>query len=652
MAGKKLGRLLVGILTLLVAIGLFNGISATPVVAQAATVTGYGTPTQDPSSFLFWYSNTGFRTQPQDTYTTVGTTKKLTTAVGYSFLDTFFNGLSYNHFQWYQSTNNGATWTAIKGATSSTLSVTPTKPGTIYYQESFGYYLFVPPLLPDEYYYSRVAAVTALGSPINATGITVTADDHYLYSNQDEAGTTTVHATTAPTSATGDVTWTSSDPSLATVDKNSGIVTANSDGKSGTVNITGTITNEDGTTKSSSVSIKVGGGLDDQTVDSGKTATFTVQGKFPTTPAAVTWYKKAAGSSTATKVASGTSLTYTTPTTTSADNKAHYYADITIKSGINSKTITTNSAQLNVSYSDTPKVAITGTATDTTDNTGNTAHVLTNIVSGDTVKITGTITDTNPDTKMKAGLLFIKVPAYCSDTAIKVDNGTSDIQAPMKIGDSYYLVTRKAIDFSSNHSHSYEVDFKSLVDTDTDFTTNLQMEAFNTDASSLSGEASQGTNSVLGTAKDDHFDTYTSPDINLHFSSNTLTAQAGDVTFGSLSYANVDQVIEGQVLGGDDLLAVTDDRRDKTATTISLRQATPFSDGTHTLTAKLSYANGSTVKQLTDTNQVVLSAGAGIKVGSLNANRGQELQLVLASQAIYPGNYTSTLDWTITSAPS
>ncbi|TGD18400.1 hypothetical protein [Levilactobacillus suantsaiihabitans] len=649
MTGKKLGRLLVGLLTLVLAVGFFNGAKSAPIVAQAATVKGYGTPTQDPSSFLFWYSNTGFRTQPQDTYTTVGTTKKLTTAVGYSFLDTFFNPLAYDHFQWYQSMDAGATWTAIKGATSSTLSVTPSKVGTTYYQESFGYYLFIPPLLPNEYYYSRVASVTAMGSPVNATGITVTADNHYLYSNQSEAGTTTVHANLIPANATSDVTWSSSDPGLATVDKTSGVVTANTSGRSGTATINGTVTNADGSTQTNSTQIKVGGGLDDQTVDSGKSATFTVQGTFPSTPASVTWYKEAPGSSTPTKVASGTSLTYTTPTTSAADDKAHYYAEITIKSDSESKTITTNAAELNVKFSDTPKVTITSTATDNTDNTGNVAHGLSNVISGDAITITGTITDGNQDSKMKAGLLAIRVPPYCSNTAVSIDGEATSLQAPKQIGDYYYLVPRTPVDFEAGQTHTYKVSFDSLEETDSDFTSLVEMEAYETDASKLKAVVPADT--ILGTTNDNNFDTYTGPGISLHFSSNTLTAQAGNVTFGSLSYANVDQTIEGQVEGGGDLLAVTDDRREKNATTISLRQATPFTDGTHTLVAKLSYANGSTVKQLTDTNQVVLSAGSGIKVGSLNANHGQELQLVLASQAIYPGNYTSTLDWTITSAP-
>lgn len=644
MTKKKLGRVLLMLAALFVAGGFFNGTKRTPV-AEAA-VTGYGTPTPDISSFLFWYTGTGFRLQPQDEYTAAGTSKTLTTGVGYSLLDTFINPLAYNHFQWYQSTDSGASWQSIKGATSSSLTVTPTKPGTTYYQERFGYYFFIPPVSQSFYYYSRVASVTALGDPVNATSLSVKADDNYLYNNQDNAATTNVHATPTPANATGNVTWSSSNPSLASVDKDDGTVTANKDGKSGTVTITGTIKNNDGTTKSDSVDIKIGGGLDDQTVDAGKTATFKVQGTFPSAPESVVWYRKAPGSSTATKVASGTSLTYTTPATTSADDGASYYAEVTIASGTDSKTITTNTANLNVMFTTSPKVSITSKITDLTDNTGNTDTYLSNIVAGDKVEISGTITDSNPDSTLQGGVLKIKVPANIGSTFFYIDDKLVNNTFKTK-DDGYYLVqwisvNSRRINFNDSQTHKYKIDFQSLETTNTDFTTNVKMDGYdNPDGSDITNPGNL-------------LDTYQSQNLSMNFSANTLTAKAGNVTFGSLSYANVNQDIEGQVEGGGDLLAISDDRRTKTGTTITLSQATPFrtSDGSHTLDATLSYSNGSSAMPLTDKAQTVQYSGPGIKVGSLSSDHGQKLILNMASQAIYTGSYSSTLDWTITMAPS
>jgi len=604
--------------------------------------------------FLFWYTGTGFRLQPQDEYTAAGTSKTLTTGVGYSFLDTFFNPLSYNHYQWYQSTDSGANWKSISGATNSSLTVTPTKPGTTYYQERFGYYLGIFPSIFQTYYYSRVASVTALGDPVSATGLSVTADDSYLYSNQGDmdsyqstAATTSVHGKPTPSNATGDITWTSSNPSLAAVDKDSGTVTANTDSKSGTVTITGTIKNDDGTTKSGSVDIKVGGGLDDQTVDVGKAATFKVQGSFPTAPKSVVWYRENPGSSTATKVASGTSLTYTTSATTSADDNAKYYAEVTVASGSQSKVITTNTANLNVTYTTSPKVSITSKATDLTDNTGNSDSYLSNIVAGDSVEITGTITDSNADSTMKSGVLKIKVPANISNTAIYIDGDRKFYGNPAGFptevtnssgGTDYYLVVNTRTNFTTSKTHTYKIDFQSLETTNMDFTTSVQLEGYD--------GATAGT----------MLDTYQSQNLSLNFSANTLTAKAGDVTFGSLSYANVNQDIEGHVEGGGNLLTISDDRRVKSGTTtISLKQEGAFetADGSHTLDATLSYTNGNRVIPLTgQDSQPILNAGPGIAVGSLNADHGQKLLLNMPSQAIYTGSYSTTLDWTISNVPS
>lgn len=638
MTSKKLGRLLVMLMTMLVAIVCFGNVKQATVSADAATVSGYGTPTTDPDSFLFWYTNTGFRLQPQDEYTSVGKSKTLTSAVGYSFLDTFFNPLAYNHFQWYQSTDAGAHWSAMSGQTSSNLKVTPSKAGTVYYQESFGYYLFIPPLLPSMYYYSRVASITTLGDPVNAIGLSVKADDTYLYNNQENAATTNVYGTPTPANATGDITWSSSDSNLASVDKTSGVVTANTAGRSGTVTITGTITNNDGTTKTGSVDIKVGGGLDDQTVNSGKTATFSIQGTFAATPKSVVWYKKAAGSSTATKVASGTSLTYTTPSTTAADDQSQYYAEITIASGSDTKTITTNTATLNVMFSYSPKVSFTSKIANLTDSSGDTPTLLSNVVHGDQCEISGDFIDTNPDTKMKTATFKILLPANIENTPLVVGGktpGMFDYATEPGPNDSEVYVEFKDIPVTPNQSIPFDVKFTSDIDTNETFQTVPLIVGYDDQGNEL-GTYTGNTNLTVKT------------------SNNALTTKAaGEVTFGSLSYANIDEDIEGQVVGGGDLLDVTDNRRTKGWATIALQQETPFtnSDG-RVLNATLSMAINSRRIALNSTSQTLVNSGSGIAVGSLSANNGDRLLLNIPSQAIYPGEYSSTLLWTITSAPS
>ncbi|MCI1554343.1 MAG: hypothetical protein LKH74_10525 [Levilactobacillus sp.] len=628
MTGKKLGRLLVGLLTLVLAFLL--GSLVKPVRAEA--VVEMHKPSADIVDAAGFYLSSGYTLQPQDQYTYVGHTKTLVTSFGRNM---FFKPLLVHadSRQWYQSTDEGVTWTKVSGATDFSLAVTPQSAGKVYYQLDEQYNPLTIVLPPD--YYSQVAAVTTVASAIKATALNVSTDDDYLYNNQSNATTTYVHGSPTPADATGDITWTSSDTSLATVDAKTGLVTANTNGQSGNVTITGSIKNSDGSTQSGTVTIKIGGGLDSQTVKSGGTAKFSVQGNFGQAPSSVVWHKVSA-SGTDKTVSTGNSLSYTTPATVAGDDGSKYYAVLTIKNSDGSETVTTNKAALNVIVDHTPNVTITSQMTDETDNTGNTDTTLNNVVSGDNVKITGTIQDKNVDSKLKSGTFLIMLPDNVQNTHVIID-GKNEVYAPTSVDGKMYLVVASPTDFSSVQTHTYEVDFQSIEPGNVLTKTTVQLQGYQTDEAS-------------GTP----IDTYQGPDLTINETDGQLKATAaGEVTFGTLSYANINQEIEGQVEGGGNLLDVTDDRRTKGGATITLRQATPFtnSEGTHTLDATLSFVNGKLVRQLTDTNQAVLNSGNGIKVGSLGANSGQKLELDLASQAIYPGNYTSTLDWTITSAP-
>lgn len=639
MTSKKLGRLLVMLMTMLVAVVCFGNARQTTVTADAATIPGKGTPSADIVQFLGQNFTTGYTLQPQDAYTYIGNAKVLRAAVGHEQLTSYSDS-----FQWYQSTNAGQTWTKVSSATSATLTVNPQSSGTVYYQLADQYGL-LPFLAPT--YYSRVAAVTTVDSAIKATDFKATADDSYLYNNQATAATTYVHGTVTPADSTSDVSWSSSDTSLATVDKTTGQVTANTTGKSGTVTIKGIVNNNDGTTQSDSVNIKIGGGLDAQNIKSGEKATYTVQGSMDKAPTSVVWHKVTA-TGTDTTVSSGTSLTYTTATATAADVGSKYYAVITITTSDGTDTIKTNQAALNVTVDKTPNVNITSKITDLTDNTGNTTTAVNNVISGDNVEITGTITDSNLDSKLKGGTFLIKVPTYIQNIKLLID-GTNAPYTVTNVDGSYYLVVNNVskpvngssagyypLDFSSSQTHTYQLDFQSIEPDNVKETTNAEVMGY---------DATTGGNSL---------DTYQGPDLTINMTDGSVIAKAaGEVTFGSLSYANIDQDIEGQVVGGGDLLDVTDNRRTKGWATIALQQETPFtnSDG-RVLNATLSMALSSRKITLNSTSQTLMNSGSGIAMGSLNANSGDKLLLNIPSQAIYPGEYSSTLLWTITSAPS
>lgn len=252
-----------------------------------AEVTPYQPPTPDPVILLFIWLTSGYDLQPESQYTSLNNPKTLYTSSGRSLWESILGLLSTVNYTWYQSTD-GQTWTQMK-ETDKHLTVTPDEVGVVYYQQKTTWKSF--PSMFSTTIYSQVAAITTFKNPINAEKLKVTADSEYLYNNQEQAVTTFVRDSPTPVDATGDVTWSINDSGLATVDMHTGLVTANKNGKSGTVTVTGTLTNNDGSTVSDSVDIRIGGGLDNQTVYEGDKATFEIQGEFDQKPAEIVWYK-------------------------------------------------------------------------------------------------------------------------------------------------------------------------------------------------------------------------------------------------------------------------------------------------------------------------------------------------------------------------
>ncbi len=629
MMGKWWLRVLVGLLALFVV--MVGGQRNQQIEdARAATgIPGKGSPSSTPMGMFGLYLNTGFSLQPDNRYTSVNRSVMLTTATAHSMVDILIPFAS-DRFQWYQSTNDGKTWQKLNGDQKADLTITPTQVGTVYYQQSFQYYvnMSIPYVTPT--YYSRVAALTTFPQPIPATGLKVTSDQSYLYNNQGNAMVTYVHGTPTPATATGELTWTSSDDQLATVDEATGEVTANTNGQSGTVVITGTLTNDDGSTETDQVAIEVGGGLAaEQRVAEGQTATFSVQGSFAEPPSAVVWHRVIGGKDTV--VTHDSNLSYTTPATSMADDQAQYYAVVTIKAPDGStQNMTTNRAKLTVIPDTTPKVTVTNQVEDVTDNTGNTTSELTNILSGDTCKVTGSLRDDNPYSKLTDGEFLITLPTGVQP-AITVDGQEAHF-GKYPSGDSMKVLVT-GVDFTKTKTHTFSVTFTS------NQTDNRTMKTW----VDLSGDDVQNN----------HLGTYSGEPLTLRFTDGKLHAAANDVNFGEITTTNLGQEIPGIATGDGDLLDVTDNRRHKTATTIDLRQETPFSNGQTTLTAGLSYDDGLGLPALllTNADQTVASVASGMPVPSIGKSHGENLKVKVATPDFLPGKYTSQLDWTFVTAP-
>jgi len=201
---------------------------------------------------------------------------------------------------------------------------------------------------------------------------------------------------------------------------------------------------------------------------------------------------------------------------------------------------------------------------------------------------------------------------------------------PVPDGNGNAAITAKNIDFTSQKQHTFELDFTSNTATNKPYTTKAQ----------LSGKDSSGNS--LGT--------YNGAGLTINFVDGLLHADAANIDFGTLTYADVGQQITG-ITDGDYLLKVIDNRRDKNAQVITLRENSPFNNGSHDLAATLSFDNNGIMTPLNTEDQQIASTSDDATVPSIGPNNGQSLKLQLANDPIQVGNYATTLDWTITSAP-
>ena len=324
----------------LIVVGLFISMGAITIMAKAATKTPPQPPSTPPSSIIGLNLSGGFSQQPVDTNVIGGNSVTLSVRAQRSALEAATSLVSGRKYVWWQSTDDGRTYQKV-GTNSRTYTynapqVTSTTP--VYFQVQYDFSGIGA--FPD--YWSKIAKVTVTPERVATTGIKVTSDEHWLNNAQE----TLVHAALTPEDATDPVTWTSSDPTLATVDAYGDVTATDAatdhSGKAtdhGTVTITGT---SNGVTDQVQIMI---GALQDVKVMEGTPATFTL----PPLPEGVTvnnWYRVKDGKVTALNV-TATSYTVKIPTHADDDGTA-YYASLSYPVNGKPQTLTTNAALLTV----------------------------------------------------------------------------------------------------------------------------------------------------------------------------------------------------------------------------------------------------------------------------------------------------------------
>jgi len=645
---KKIIRIILLLLIPLITIILNYSQEQTTINADDETVvvTPPNTPTKPPKKVLGIWMTNGYGLQPNsDYYTVVDSPVTLKTDAGRSVWNAIAGVFDGDHFRWSQSTD-GKNWTAVSegdGGYKKNFTVTPTKVGTVWYQLDTQYYNYLTGWLLKTHIYSNVAAVHTLSEAVNATTLTVTSDDDYLYNTSDQLSNTTyAHAMPDPANSTGNITWSIDDPTLATIDDN-GLVTANSNGLSGTVTVKATFTNNDDSEIYGYVKIKIGGGLDDQTVDSGDAATFTLLGKTGGTgdgddedngtgTVTVDWYKYAPGATKGVLVSSGDATSYTTPTTTMADDGSYFQAIITLSTSKGSKTITSNKAKLTVIPANNPNINITNKLTnDTYQQNDNTDQHLLDSTSNDSITYHDNLTNQSSDGVLKNGYYVIPMLPNTKVNSVKLGDQvlTSDdyqiIADPDTAADDLVI---NIGNFSTNESKDLEV---------------------NTTVPNISSKNNfKFTPYVYGTNYDGTVYRNDGTDEEIDYITNKISPNVQDIDFGTVSAFSKDTLKyrPDNLNSPNSIVNVDDERRDKKALKVYVTQNSAMTnDNGDVLPASLRYYSDGTYSDVLNNKTQIDQTDDGTALKSINWKKEDGLLLHINDNYLKAGKYTTTLNW-------
>ncbi|KRN98739.1 hypothetical protein IV57_GL000852 [Companilactobacillus kimchiensis] len=594
------------------------------------TVTPYQTPTADPVILLFIWLTSGYNLQPENQYTYVNNPKTLYTDSGRSVIDALLGLglLTSPSYTWYQSTD-GQTWTEMTQKTKN-LTVTPNKIGTVYYQQETQWKGL---LAKTTTIYSQVAFITTFPEPIKATRLDVTADINYLYNNQSSADTTYVTGTPTPYNATGNITWKVDNTNLATVDSKTGLVTANTEKTAGTVRVTGTMTNADNTSVSGYVDIRIGGGLDNQTVDEGQAATFEIQGEFDEDPTKVVWHRiDVGGKDTIVENISSDPLIYKTAKTVYAtDNGVKYYAVMTVTSGESTTTMTTNQALLTVKKNTVPALMLSNTIFNNSHNDHNDANTIIGGVSeNDKVSYTINLNEQNVNSVLAKAELKLKLPIMSNVDAVKVND--QDYQS--------YQIIPNGEDTQSAILEIYDLDFVAMK--------NIKIEV-DTTIGETSPTPFNSTGTLIGhDSKGNIIGTYSTGDtLTINFGDNKIDLKANDWNYGKINSYGVQSLLNREKIAGNPL-EVSDNRRNKKGLKLYLAQNNPFKSEGNILNSNLRYyhSDGS-FDVLNRTGTLISETADGQTLEPVNWADNEGPRLLVENGYHVAGIYSTELEWSL-----
>lgn len=613
---------------------------------ETTEVTPYEKPSGNASYFLGIRLSNGYILQPDEkTYIQVGQTKSIYADARRSLsAQLIWGGLfPTRQYQWYKSTD-GKTWSKVSSKDSGTnknLKITPTETGTTYYQLDT-YWKVLVGSSTHTHLYSNVATVNAVPEPVDATEVKVTTDDDYLYNSTNDIVNieTYAHAHPTPEDFTGTVTWSIDNTNLATIDEETGLITANTSRRAGIVTVTATLHNPIGEDITGSTELLIGGGLEDQTVKAGKTATFDLRGNISEldeedSEYTVKWYKEDPISHTRTQLQKDDpqALSYTTPATTLDDDGTIFLAIIQVKYNGKSYSYTTNDAMLHVIPEGGPDLSLTNTLTNETFNDGtNTNTMLFGVKDDDVIKYSDTVTNNSTSGTLTDATYTLPLRKDTKVTSVKVDGNETD---NYKISDNDTTNSQdlaiSGLNFKINESHKIEVETTvSGIDTKTSYTSLPYI-----------------------TGKNDDNDTYqkVGQDMTLNYAPDVvLVHNVRDIDYGMINAVSNKTTIarQDELNLPNNIMEVEDMRRYKEPVKVTLKQMVPLQteDG-NVLSGHLRYYDNGNFTNLLEEPSIVAQTKENEALTSLGWDKDNGILLYLDSGVNTAGIYSTKLEWSI-----
>ncbi len=577
----------------------------------------------------FWIYG-GFKLQPRkDYYVTAGDSFEIDTESTRSLFSTITNPFEPLRHQWYE-TQDDIHWKLLS-VDHEDLTVKTEQAGTRHYQLFDRY----SGIFTVDDFYSEVATVHVLPEVVPVESLEMDVDADYLYNSDNKLVTSSAYAKAKPypENTTENVKWSTSDATLATVD-HIGKIQANYQGKSGDVIITGKITNPDGTSATSEKKITIGSGLDDQTVDAKKRATFEIRSSSiadkenNSSNYTVDWYKVDKNHPSGQHLKKVyNSLSYTTDVLSEKNNNDKYYAQIRVKSNM----YRTNNATLTVRPSLDPKVEIKGIIRNKTFHDGkNTDASLQNVTTGDHITHEVHLNNSGKQNLVDADLT-IYLTLHTQIDTIKINGKEfSDYAVATDILKNYQVVKLKMGHFKINDRKTVKLD-------------------------TVTQEIKEGSDFSAkpvfkGTYDDNHYESIGN-DLKMNYVTNKLTTHFKDIQFEPITAfeRNVVKYRASETDEPSEVIAIDDQRRNRKRLKIFVKQAYGLTNLSNksVLNADLMFHDDGPMPKAI-INKVLVAQSADDEVmESVHWGKKDGLLLHVNNANTPAGKYETTLNWNI-----